>query len=212
MNRTLPLTAAHTADRMQWAEENILKPDEKKFYLDGPDGFKYYWRDMRQPARSFLRRQNGGGSVMVVGAFSAAGKSELAILRGRQNSGDYIYTLSEYLLPFAHANYGVDFVFQQDNASIHASHETRQFLQEMQINTMVWPARPPDCNPFENVWLAMAAKVYAHGRQYQNVADLEAAIMAAWDAIQLDYLLTLVEFMPRRCLAVIKKKGGLTKY
>ncbi|KAG6604479.1 putative retroelement [Phytophthora cinnamomi] len=77
---------------------------------------------------------------------------------------------------------------------------------------MVWPARSPDCNPIENVWSAMAAKVYAHGRQYHNVADLEAAIMAAWDAIQLDYLLKLVESMPRRCLAVIKKKGGLTKY
>ncbi|KAG6578001.1 putative retroelement [Phytophthora cinnamomi] len=150
MDRTLPLATAHKAARVQWAEAYILKPDtwihtifsdEKKFNLDGPDGFKYFWRDMRQPEQSYLRRQNGGGSVMVWGAFSAA-----------------------------------------------------------------------DCNPMENVWSAMAAKVYAHGRQYHNFADLEAAIMAAWDAIQLDYLLKLVESMPRRCLAVIKKKGGLTKY
>ncbi|KAG6586598.1 putative retroelement [Phytophthora cinnamomi] len=107
---------------------------------------------------------------------------------------------------------GVLLAKRQDNASIHASHETKHFLQEVQINTMVWPARSPDCNPIENVWSAMAAKVYASSRQHHNVADFEAAIMAVWDAIQLDYLLKSVESMPRRCLAVIKKKGGLTKY
>ncbi|KAG2817470.1 hypothetical protein PC129_g11291 [Phytophthora cactorum] len=95
MDCTLPLTAAHKTARMNWAEEHILKPDkwisakflnEKKFNLDGPDGFKYYWRGMRRPAESYVRRQNGGGSVMVWTAFSAAGKSKAAILCGRQNS------------------------------------------------------------------------------------------------------------------------------
>ncbi|KAG3024935.1 hypothetical protein PC121_g24745 [Phytophthora cactorum] len=86
MDRTLPLTAAHKTTRMDWAEEHILKPDEKMFNLDGPDGFKYYWRGMRRPAQSYVRRQDGEGSVMVWGTFSAAGKSKLAILCGRQNS------------------------------------------------------------------------------------------------------------------------------
>jgi hypothetical protein len=186
--------------------------DEKKFDLDGPDGYKNYWRDLRQPAQSFVRRQNGGGSVMVWGAFSARDMNELAVLRGRQYSGHYIYTVSEYMLPFAHLNHGADFVFQQDNASIHASHETTCFLQEQEVNTMVWPARSPDCNPIENVWSVMAAQVYAHGRQYRTVAKFEDAIYEAWNSIEQEYLLKLVESMPRRCLAVIKKKGGLTKY
>ncbi|POM62114.1 putative retroelement [Phytophthora palmivora] len=151
MDRTLPLTAAHKAARMKWAEVHILNPD-------GPDGFKFYWRDMRRPPQSYLQRQNGGGSVMVWGAFSAEGKSKLVFLKGRQNSGDYIYTISEYILPFAHSNHGTAFVFQQDNASIHASRETMHFLKEMEVETMVWPARSPDCNPIENVWSVMAAR------------------------------------------------------
>ncbi|KAG3194349.1 hypothetical protein PC128_g9439 [Phytophthora cactorum] len=66
MDRTLPLTAAHKSARMSWAEAPILNPgiwkytafsDEKKFNLDGPDGFKYYWRDMRQPAQSYEAAQ-----------------------------------------------------------------------------------------------------------------------------------------------------------
>ncbi|POM72783.1 Putative retroelement [Phytophthora palmivora] len=201
MDRTLPLTAAHKAARMKWAEVR-----RKKFNLDGPDGFKFYWRDIRRPLQSYLQRQNGGGSVMVWGAFSAEGKSKLVFLKGRQNSGDYIYTISEYMLPFAHSNHGTDFVFQQDNASIHASRETTHFLKEMEVETMVWPARSPDCNPIENVWSGMAARVYVHGRQYSATDQLEIAIQAAWDSIEQAYLQKLVESMPRRCLAVIKKK------
>ncbi|POM81518.1 Hypothetical protein PHPALM_497 [Phytophthora palmivora] len=160
----------------QFAAELKAKLDEKKFNLDGPDGFKFYWRDMRRPPQLYLQRQNGGGSVMVWGAFSAEGKSKLVFLKGRQNSGDYIYTISEYMVPFAHSNHGTDFVFQQDNASIHASRETTHFLKEMEVETMVWPARSPDCNPIENG--------YDHGRQYSATDQLEIAIQATWDSIE----------------------------
>ncbi|KAG4249393.1 hypothetical protein PC116_g2821 [Phytophthora cactorum] len=77
---------------------------------------------------------------------------------------------------------------------------------------MVWPARSPDCNPIENVWSAMASRVYAHGRQYDNVDQLEAAIFAAWDSIEQEYLLQLLESNSRRRLAVIKEKGALTSH
>ncbi|ETO64897.1 hypothetical protein F444_17699 [Phytophthora nicotianae P1976] len=52
---------------------------------------------------------------------------------------------------------------------------------------------------------------YAHGRQYDNVGQLEAAIVAAWDSIEQEYLLTLLESMPRRCLDVIKGEEMCTK-
>jgi len=58
----------------------------------------------------------------------------------------------------------------------------------------------------------MAARVYAHGRQYRTVGKLEDAIYEAWNSIEQEYLLKLVESMPRRCLSVIKKNGDLTKY
>ncbi|OWY94837.1 Transposase [Phytophthora megakarya] len=109
----------------------IIFSDEKKFNLDGPDGFKNYWRDLRSPPRRCMRPQNGGGSLMVWGAFGVKGKSELVVLQERQSSLSYIYTISEHLLPFAHRNYGTDFVFMQDNASIHVSDETKSFFKEI---------------------------------------------------------------------------------
>ncbi|POM67250.1 Hypothetical protein PHPALM_16794 [Phytophthora palmivora] len=86
--------------------------DEKKWNLDDPDGFQTYWRDIRRPPRQIKRRQAGGGSVMERVGFSAAGKTKLAVLHGKQNSDDYVYTVSKFLLPFVHLHYGANFVYQ----------------------------------------------------------------------------------------------------
>ncbi|KAG2775180.1 hypothetical protein Pcac1_g14340 [Phytophthora cactorum] len=95
MDNTLPLTEQHKMDRLNWAKNMIIQPDkwlqivfsdEKKFNLDGSNGLRHYWRDVRRPARQTVCRQNGGGSVMVWGSFSPAGKSNLAVLEGRQAS------------------------------------------------------------------------------------------------------------------------------
>jgi hypothetical protein len=50
-------------ERTDWA--SVIFSDEKKFNLDGPDGLKYYWHDLREENESFFSRQNGGGSRMV---------------------------------------------------------------------------------------------------------------------------------------------------
>ncbi|KAG3090444.1 hypothetical protein PI124_g10254 [Phytophthora idaei] len=221
MDNTLPLTKEHKLARLEWAKRMVVRPDaweriifsdEKKFNLDGPDWLRHYWRDVRRPARQTVRRQNGGGSVMVWGSFSAAAMSKLTVLEGRQASEHYIHAVSEYMLPFAHLHYGLDYIYQQDNASIHRSHLTKEFFEEERITVLNWPARSPDLNPIENVWSMMARYVYANGSQYDNVASLTAAILESWEAIEQSYLNKLVASMPRRCIEVIEKKDCKTHY
>ncbi|KIH43245.1 hypothetical protein ANCDUO_26754 [Ancylostoma duodenale] len=62
--------------RLEFVQTNLARDwtkvvflDEKKFNLDGPDGYKYYWRDPRKDTVVFSRRNFGGGNVMVWGAF-----------------------------------------------------------------------------------------------------------------------------------------------
>ena len=35
--------------------------------VDGPDGFDYYWHDLRKEKLIFSKRQQGGGGVMIWG-------------------------------------------------------------------------------------------------------------------------------------------------
>ncbi|KAG2948016.1 hypothetical protein PC117_g6369 [Phytophthora cactorum] len=116
------------------------------------------------------------------------------------------------MLPFAHKNYGVDFVFMQDNASIHASIETKSFFQEIRVQLLDWPARSPDLNPIENVWAILARKVYSHGKQYNSLQDLTAAVMDTWDSVTINELRDLIDTMPSRCFEVARKGSDTTQY
>ena len=115
---------------------SVIFGDEKKFNLDGPDGFQCYWKDLRKEKDIFSKRQNGGASVMTWAGFSELGKTDLAFVEGNQKSHNCIYTLSEYLLSFAYKMYGCDFIFQQDNAAIHTSGETKMWLNENNLSIL----------------------------------------------------------------------------
>ncbi|KAF0704573.1 hypothetical protein AaE_014868 [Aphanomyces astaci] len=109
--------------------------DEKKFYLDGPDGCQYYWHDLREDVETYSKRVAGGGSVMVWGRISFYNKTELAFLEGRQDSARYQETLDTYLLPamreLSELTSCAQPIFQQDNASIHRSRSTMAWLGAM---------------------------------------------------------------------------------
>ncbi|XP_065650344.1 uncharacterized protein LOC136078499 [Hydra vulgaris] len=62
--------------REEWHQ--VLFSDEKKFNLDGPHGYQYYWHDLRKEKETRMNRNFGGGTVMVWGAFSFAKKQPMA--------------------------------------------------------------------------------------------------------------------------------------
>ncbi len=120
---------------------------------------------------------------MVWGGIWYDGTIKIVFLEERQAAKDYIWTLSEALLPSAHLRFGTDFVFQQDNASIHTANETLEFFEEQNINKMEWPAKSPDLNPIENVWELLVRRVYDGGRQFSTIEELKRAILHHWKAL-----------------------------
>lgn len=185
-----PLNEQHKQYRLRFAEEHIgwkhewstvsgpsmfklrlsikiIWSDEKRFNLDGPDGFSGYWRDLRSDPRILSKRSFGGGGCMVWSGFSSIGKLPVVFIRGNMNSEGYQEVLANFLLPYLEQWAHLEFTYMQDNAPAHASRSTRDWLQAHQVPLMEWPPRSPDLNPIENAWGQLARKVYENGRQFE---------------------------------------------
>lgn len=219
------LTPQHKTNRllfaqkyMGWKDEwkNVIFSDEKKFNLDGPDCYSCYWHHKGSEEVPRSKRNFGGGSVMVWGAFHYDGKLPLCFITTRMNSNLYNEMLEDVLVNFYEEQKDVngreDFIFQQDNASIHVSKQSTEWFRQKNIPLLDWPACSPDCNPIKNLWGVLAGKVYANGRQFGTVLELKLCIKECWREIGQDLLRNLATSMPKRIFEVIKNQGGHTKY
>ena len=211
------LTAAHNSGRLSFATKSIndrvdwskiIWSDEKKFNLDGPDGIRYYWHDLRTEPKCFSKRQLGGGSLMIWGAFVNDTIFDLYIMEGKYNSEKYCDMLEECLVPFIQQNW----TFMQDGASIHRSKHTMEWLKQKKISVLEWPANSPDLNLIENLWGILTRAVFSNGRQFRTKEELKVEILKQWDLISAETLKNLIKSMPNRIIDVISRKGSNTEY
>lgn len=64
-------------------------------------------------------------------------------------------------------------------------------------------SQPPDLNPVEHLWDVVEREI--------NLEQMHDAIMSVWTKIS-ECFQHLVEYMPQRIKAVLKAKGGRTRY
>ena len=88
---------------------------------------------------------------MVWRAFCSDAMLDLAFPSTRMNSGEYIGILNEKRMPFLEAQTEKTFIYQQDNASVHKSRQTIEWLKSNNIEVIDWPDCSPDQNPTENI-------------------------------------------------------------
>lgn len=192
--------------------KNVIFSDEKKFNLDGPDGYSAYSHDLRHNDPPRLSRNFGAGSLMTWAAFSASGKTPICFVGTKMNSTDYTNFLDEVLITFMDKTMNGQGIYQQDNAAIHVSRQSKAWFLDKDIELLGWPACSPDLNPVENLWGILSRAVYRNGKQYSSISEFKMAIQNCWREIQNDTLKTLIDSMPNRIFAVINKNGGATKY
>ncbi|CAD6192324.1 unnamed protein product [Caenorhabditis auriculariae] len=180
----------------------IFSDEFKKFNLDGPDGYAHYWRDLRKDPMYFSKRNFGGGSLMVWAAFCGNGTVALSFFGTRTNSQDYQQLLAQHLLPYLRRRRRANMIYQQDNASVHASNSTLAWFAANNVVLLDWPACSPDLNPVENLWSVLVRRVYANAKQYTTVNGLKRAIRAEWDGLDKSLLQSLVGSTPNRIFEV----------
>ena len=64
---------------------------------------------------------------------SYKGKTELVIMKGIQNSAKHLQVLENHLPPLIDAAREGEVVFQQDNCSMHVSHEAKAWFRFEEI-------------------------------------------------------------------------------
>ena len=217
MQGRLHLEKGHKLKRLEWAKQNLEEPvkwgtvifsDEKRFNLDGPDGYRYYWHHVGRERLSYFRRPRCQKCVMVWGAISTEGKLDIIVTPMPMISEHYLGVLREGLQPFYRKHRGKKFIFMQDNTSVHTSRVTTAWLKKKNIKVLPWPANSPDINPIENVWSLFVRKVYEGQTQYHNVQDLIRAIKKAWYEIPQEVIQKLIKSVPGRLTKLIESQGG----
>ncbi|WKX89629.1 hypothetical protein Q1695_008909 [Nippostrongylus brasiliensis] len=128
------------------------------------------------------------------------------------DSVQYQRVLKSRLVPFLEGRRKQTHVLQQDNAAVHVSRSTTDWLQRNRIQTMDWPVCSPDCNHMESMWRIVVRQVYADNKQFSSVEELKRAVVTAWDNVSDEVIRNFVGSMRNRVIDVIRENGGPIDY
>jgi transposase len=218
------LTKRQRQARLRWAKkyrdwkaedfEKILWSDESPFNLFVKNGKVWVRRRLdeeyvlccMQPTVKF-----GGGHINVWGCFSSQGVGSLYQIHGIMTGAMYREILKNHMAPVLR-RLGSDFIFQQDNDPKHTSNVVKNYLSNAKFTVLDWPSQSPDLNPIENIWGLIKQKLRKRSVGPSNLNEIFDYVKCEWEALGREYLLHLIHSMPKRIEAVIKNKGGSTKY
>lgn len=141
----------------------MMFSNEKLFYLNGTEGYKYYWHHVGSMRKSMVSIHSAGKYVMVWPEICAYGKTNLAFDDSNMNTQRYTNVLEEYLIPFAQEQYSLEYSLMQDNASVYIAAVSNSWFETHLINVIEWSAYSADINSIENIWGAFARMLYGNG-------------------------------------------------
>ena len=204
----------------EWTVEDwkrVIWSDETKINRIGSDGRQWVWKKIGE---GLVEREIqgtvkfGGGNLMVWGCMSWEGVGRLAEVEGRMDAEQYVEILEANLLPtMEESEISLeDLIFQQDGDSKHTSKKAKEWMEDNNISLLDWPAQSPDLNPIEHLWHHLKKQLCQYETHAKGVWELWERVAEKWGEIEPAVCQNLIESMPRRIRAVIKAKGGHTKY
>ncbi len=225
----VPLLSAKNRKQLQFTQahqnwtikdwKNVAWSDESRFLLRHSDGRVRIWHkeheSMDPSCLVSTVQAGGGGGVMVWGIFSWHTLGLLVPIEHRLNATGFLSIFADHVHPFMTTVYpSSDGYFQQDNARCHKAQIISDWFLEHdnEFTLLKCPPQSPDLNPIEHLCDVVEREIHIMNVQPTNLQQLPDNIMSICTKISEKCFQNLVESMPRRIKAVLKAKGGPTRY
>lgn len=222
------LKKAHRQRRLAFAQyhsnwtvedwKRVLWSDETKINRIGSDGRSYVWKKKGEPlsdrTTTTTVKHGGGNNLMVWGCMGWNGVGVLTEVQGLMNAEQYVDILDGGVVEsMEKLDMDLDTaIFQQDNDPKHTSKKADKWFEDNDITVLGWPAQSPDINPIEHLWEHLKRQLNKYPKPPSGCHELWDRVVKEWNMIPPETCQKLIESMPRRVNAVLKAKGGHTKY
>ena len=221
------LSTRHRRERLDFAQahehwtledwKKVVWSDETKINRLGSDGRKWTWKRAGEPLSDRLVEGTlkfGGGSLMFWGCMCWEGVGYGVKIDGKMDAELYTSILEDELMEsLKWWNKEVeDILFQQDNDPKHTSKKAQELFKDHEMEVMRWPPQSPDLNPIEHLWKDSKKSINSYNRPPSGVFELWERAAEKWGEIIKEQCQGLIQSMPRRLAAVIRARGGNTKY
>jgi len=211
---------AFAVKHKHWTIEDwkrVVWSDETKINRLGSDGRKWVWK---KPGESLSDRlvegtvKFGGGNLMMWGCMLWEGPGYACKIDGRMDGELYVKIMQDELQEsLAYYNKRADrVIFQQDNDCKHTCKKAQAYFKTQNYDILWWPAQSPDLNPIEHLWTHLKKKLSQYEEPPNGMLELWERVQKEWDAIEPEVCQNLIESMPRRIKALLRARGGYTKY
>ncbi|GBN45200.1 Transposable element Tc1 transposase [Araneus ventricosus] len=151
---------------------------------------------------------------MLWGTFSWAALGPVVVVEQTLKAENYL-NIADQLHPYTAFVFPTrNGIFQQDNAPCHKARIVLEWFQEhtYEFHLMPWPPNSPDLNPMEHICDVMERQLRAETPPCSNISTLRDRCLDIWYNLPPVMYQKLVASIPRRVAAVLKAKGGATRY
>ena len=177
----------------------MVSTNEKNFNLDRPDGWAYYWRDIRKKERSSRSATLAETCWWFGEAFLPSTPSISHFPRPEWTRRSTRPSSRLILSPFSVSTASRNSLFQ-DNTLCDVFHWLSTFsLPENRYHWLV--ALSYDLNITENIWGYISCKVYTNSKQYRTVGAPKRTIIVVWKTVDIPYLI----FSMTSCSSALSK-------
>lgn len=221
--RTPVLSAKNKKLRLQFAQahqnwtiadwKKVAWSSETRFQLRQSDGRVKIWHEPLESLDPSVAAA-GGGTIMWA-IFSWHKLGPLVPLQNSLNATDYLGLVGDHVLPFMTSVYpSADGYFQQGSAPRYNTEVVSSWFLEHkdEFSVLQLPPQSPHLDPMEHLWDVAERESRTMEAKPTDPQQLKDAIVSAWGKISEECFRRVVESMPQRIQAVLKAKGGPTRY